>query len=154
MGVIRAGCSSAIPKMRSALVHPAAVLLGVLLDATAPSMMPATAQTSPSPAEMHGSSVPLRLALGEESTVVLEENLTTGYAWRLDKPRDEAPSCVVITDLGHEKRGGNAPAVGAAGLHRWRLRAQSAGHADLRFVYQRPWEQKPVREYLITVDVH
>ncbi|WP_296519431.1 protease inhibitor I42 family protein [Rhodoplanes sp.] len=153
MGVIRTACSAAIPTSRSAFAQPAsALLLAGLLVTTAPSAMPAAAQTSPLPPVMRSTAAPLRLAPGEETTIVLEENLTTGYAWRLDTASG-APSCVVITDLGHQQRGGNAPAIGAAGLHRWKLRAQSVCHADLRFVYQRPWEQHPVREHLVSVDV-
>jgi predicted secreted protein len=152
MGITRMAQSSAVTTRRSAIAQTATALLAVLLVATAPSAMPAAAQTNPPPTVMRSTAAPLRLAPGEETTIVLEENTTTGYAWRLDTSSG-APCCVVITDLGHQQRGGNAPAIGAAGLHRWRLRGQSVGHAELRFVYQRPWEQKPVREHLVAVDV-
>jgi inhibitor of cysteine peptidase len=153
MSVTGSSSSSVLPIRRSKLVQSAAVLLSAVLLVVAPlSLGPAAAQKNAAPTIMRSTAAPLTLAPGAETTIVLEENLTTGFGWRLDLSGG-TPCCVTITDLGHERRSGDTAAVGAAGLHRWRLRAQSAGHAELRFVYQRHWEQQPVREHLISVDV-
>lgn len=106
----------------------------------------------PAAAQAHTASAPLTLTVGESSTVSLEENVTTGYAWRYDAAASRAAACVTITDLGHAPRAGD-PAVGAIGLRRWKLVGAGRGRAELRFLYQRPWEQTPVREHTIIVDV-
>ncbi|WP_170149769.1 protease inhibitor I42 family protein [Rhodoplanes roseus] len=111
---------------------------------------PAAAQT---PTQARVTSATVTLAPGEETTVSLEENVTTGYSWRYDPEHSKDTAGVIIQDLGHERRSGD-PALGAAGLHRWRLRGVAAGHSDLRFVYERPWEhQPPAREHTLMVEV-
>ncbi|MFL9828212.1 protease inhibitor I42 family protein [Rhodoplanes sp. SY1] len=108
--------------------------------------------SSPAAAQSRTASAPLTLAVGETSTISLEENVTTGYAWRFDAAASRDAGCVTLTDLGHAPRAGD-PAIGAFGLRRWKLVGAGRGRAELRFLYQRPWEQKPVREHTIIVDV-
>ncbi|MFD2185123.1 protease inhibitor I42 family protein [Rhodoplanes azumiensis] len=107
---------------------------------------------TPAPAQARTASAPLTLTVGESSTISLEENVTTGFAWRYDAAASRDAGCVTITDLGHARRS-DAPAIGSFGLHRWKLVGADRGRAELRFLYQRPWEQKPVREHTIIVDV-
>ncbi|MDC7785408.1 protease inhibitor I42 family protein [Rhodoplanes sp. TEM] len=107
---------------------------------------------APSHGQVRSTTSAVTLAPGASATISLEENVTTGYSWRYDPAHSTDPGCVTIEDLGHAPRSGD-PAVGAAGLHRWRLTGATRGHAELRFVYQRPWEQHSVREHVVAVDV-
>lgn len=109
-------------------------------------------QSTPAAAQARTASAPLTLTVGDSSTVSLEENITTGYSWRYDAAASRDAACITITDLGHAARAGD-PAVGAGGLRRWKLVGAGRGRAELRFLYQRPWEQTPAREHTIIVDV-
>jgi inhibitor of cysteine peptidase len=77
----------------------------------------------------------ITLAPGHSKTIVLPENPSTGYTWKIDQDGSDNLSILAIVDQGH-KRGGSMP--GAPGRHSWRLRANARGHAILQLVYQRP----------------
>lgn len=83
----------------------------------------------------------VRLARGHEKRIVLKENPSTGYSWKIDEDGSENLSLLAIVDHGH-KRGANMP--GAPGERSWTLRAKGGGRAVLQIVYQRPWEPAPV----------
>lgn len=92
----------------------------------------------------------IRLAVGHKETLVLPENPSTGYTWKIDQEGSDNLSILSIEDLGHQ-RGANMP--GAPGLRRWVIRAKAPGHADLQLVYQRPWEPEPVETRRVGIDV-
>jgi inhibitor of cysteine peptidase len=92
----------------------------------------------------------ITLAPGRGKTIVLSENPSTGYTWKIDQEGSENLAILAIVDQGH-KRGGSMP--GAPGQHRWSLRAKAHGHAILQLVYQRPWEPEPIETRQIKVDV-
>jgi len=92
----------------------------------------------------------IRLSVGRKETIVLPENPSTGYTWKIDQEGSDNLSILAIVDQGH-KRGASMP--GAPGQHRWSLRAQATGHAILQLVYQRPWEPAPIETRRIEVDV-
>jgi predicted secreted protein len=94
----------------------------------------------------------VRLALGQKTTVQLEENPTTGYRWQIDRTKSENLPIVRIDDLGFTAREGGAR-VGASGIHRWSIEALSAGKARIVFEYLRPWEKAAVRRHEISVEV-
>ena len=92
----------------------------------------------------------ITLARGREKTIVLTENPSTGYTWKIDEAGSENLSLLTLVDLGH-KRGAAMP--GAPGRHSWRLRAKASGRAVLQLVYQRPWEPAPVETRRIEIVV-
>lgn len=92
----------------------------------------------------------ITLAPGHSKTIVLPENPSTGYTWKIDQEGSDNLSILAIVDQGH-KRGASMP--GAPGRHSWRLRANARGHAILQLVYQRPWEPAPIETRRIEVDV-
>lgn len=94
----------------------------------------------------------VRLALGQKTTVQLEENPTTGYRWQIDSTKSDNLAIVRIDDLGFSAREGGAR-VGASGTHRWSIESVSAGKARIVFEYLRPWEKVAVRRYEISVEV-
>ncbi|CAL8970923.1 hypothetical protein RHODGE_RHODGE_03598 [Rhodoplanes serenus] len=128
----------------------AAAVVTALAASTGPGATQAAGETPP----VHATTATLRLALGAETTVVLEENISTGYVWRYVDQQGDAGVRIDVVDLGHRRRAGTSANVGAAGLHRWHLRAAAPGRCELRFVYERPWERQPVRMHKLVVDVH
>jgi inhibitor of cysteine peptidase len=93
----------------------------------------------------------VRIAVGHADKILLRENPSTGYSWKLDETASAGLDLLTVTDHGHI-RGGHAP--GSPGVRQWSLRARRAGHARIVFVYQRPWEQKPVETRSIVVEIH
>ncbi len=85
-----------------------------------------------------GAQEALRLAPGQSRSVTFAENPSTGYTWAIDPAASEGLDIVAVVDGGHHR---GAPMPGAPGTRRWTLRALKPGHADIVFVYRRPWEQ-------------
>jgi inhibitor of cysteine peptidase len=93
------------------------------------------------------------LTSGAQATVELTENPSTGYVWRLDSQRSKNAGIVKVVDQGFSPPASDRPPVGAPGRHRWSLEAVGAGRAELVFVNLRPWEDRPVREHAVAVEV-
>lgn len=95
---------------------------------------PAPGQTqTPSPDEGKVS-----LSVGASTTIVLGENRSTGYAWRLDPAKSTNLAIVRVIDRGY--RAEESGLLGAAGSHRWQITARAAGTARVVFTYARSWE--------------
>jgi inhibitor of cysteine peptidase len=92
----------------------------------------------------------VRIAVGHADKILLRENPSTGYTWKVDETASAGLDLLTVTDHGHI-RGGSAP--GSPGVRHWSLRARHAGHARIVFVYQRPWEPKPVEIRSIDVEI-
>jgi inhibitor of cysteine peptidase len=76
--------------------------------------------------------------------VVLASNPTTGYAWRLAKPLNEAVVELVSTEYenkGGAKKEGEGEALGAGGEEIWTFLAVGAGETEIEFEYVRSWEK-------------
>lgn len=93
------------------------------------------------------------LTPGAHATVELTENPSTGYVWRFDAQRSKNAAIVKIVDQGFSPPASDRPPIGAPGRHRWSLEGVSAGRAELIFVNLRPWEDQPVREHAVVVEV-
>jgi inhibitor of cysteine peptidase len=85
-----------------------------------------------------------RVRVGEEITVVLAENPTTGYRWETD-----SSSLPVTAD---EYEGGTRP-MGAGGRRRLTFVPARAGAAKVRLVKRRAWEDKVVAEFEVDLEV-
>jgi inhibitor of cysteine peptidase len=86
------------------------------------------------------------LRLGDEITVVLDENPTTGYRWHADV--DTAR--LQLTD--DQYQGADRP-IGASGVRRLTFAPLQAGPARLHLVKRRSWEQAVVAEFDIALDI-
>jgi inhibitor of cysteine peptidase len=93
------------------------------------------------------------LAPGASAEIELTENPSTGYVWRFDAQRSKNAGIVKLVDRGYSRPASDRPPIGAPGRHRWSLEGVSAGHAVLTFVNLRPWEDRPVREHTVAVEV-
>jgi inhibitor of cysteine peptidase len=94
----------------------------------------------------------LRLAVGHSARVELEENPSTGYRWGVDAKASSSLSIVRISDLGFSEREEGKHLLGAPGIHRWDIKAVSAGTANVVFIYRRPWENKPARNHEVAIE--
>ncbi|WP_194790519.1 protease inhibitor I42 family protein [Pseudomonas sp. UFMG81] len=92
------------------------------------------------------SECPTRLQVGQNMTLTLPSNPTTGYRWLLQNPAPE-----ILRALGPEVYSSpeEAGIVGSAGLSSWRFQAKAAGEGHLILVYQQPWapEVRPVQTF-------
>jgi inhibitor of cysteine peptidase len=84
--------------------------------------------------------------VGEELSVVLAENPTTGYRWHSDF------DARALQQVGDRYEGPTEPR-GAAGTRRLSFRVLRAGPVHLRLVKRRAWEDTAVEEFGIDLDV-
>ena len=76
----------------------------------------------------------IRLHVGDEIHIVLDENPTTGYQW--DSPVPQA--FTVIEDRFNPPEG--SPMMGQGGIHTWVLKAVQKGTYGIHWMYKRSWE--------------
>ncbi|WP_292530293.1 protease inhibitor I42 family protein [Methylocystis sp.] len=93
----------------------------------------------------------IRLAPGGDAIFSLQENLTTGYSWRIDQGASRNLDILSISDRGRSGR--RRRMVGSPSVRHWKIRALKPGHAEIVFIYQRPWESAPVQTRSVGVEV-
>ena len=77
----------------------------------------------------------IQVAVGEEFTIALAGNPTTGYAWQV---RSDGQ---ILELLGQEfELGGEG--VGAGGLEVFHFRALATGETEIACEYRRPWDKE------------
>lgn len=93
----------------------------------------------------------LEAKVGQEFTITLESNATTGYQWQLAKPLDES----VVKLVGSEYKAPQDGRVGQGGEEVWAFKAMGTGKTEVAMKYVRPWEKdvQPVEERTFTVTV-
>jgi inhibitor of cysteine peptidase len=74
---------------------------------------------------------------GEEFTVSLFANPSTGYTWELAKPLDKD----LLELVSAEHSGGNPMLVGSGCQQEWKFKALKPGKALISLKYHRPWEK-------------
>jgi len=84
----------------------------------------------------------IEVAKGEEFTIVLNSNPTTGYSWRLAQPLDEGILMLVGNEYLQATPSGKTPVMGAGGREVWSFRALSPGDAEISLEYVRAWEKE------------
>lgn len=110
-------------------------------------LLGACAQHTQRPVELDAESeCPRRLQVGQNLTLSLPSNPTTGYRWQLLNPPTQ-----ILRSLGPEVYSSpeDAGIVGSAGISTWRFQASAAGEGHLVLVYQQPWapEVRPVQTF-------
>ena len=93
----------------------------------------------------------IKLAPGGSAIFTLQENVTTGYSWRIDQAASRDLNILSISDGG--RSGGRRRMVGSPSLRHWKIRALKPGRAEIVFAYQRPWEPAPVQTRSVEVEV-
>jgi inhibitor of cysteine peptidase len=91
-------------------------------------------------------------AVGQELTVTLASNPTTGYHWELAVPLDEA----IVKLVASEYKPPQTTLVGAGGQEIWTFRAIGRGETVISLKYVRPWEKDlpAARTASYTVTIH
>jgi inhibitor of cysteine peptidase len=86
----------------------------------------------------------ISLSPGASTTIVLRENPSTGFRWRLNTAQSTRLSIVRVLDRGYQAA--QSGLIGAPGSHRWEIEARAPGVASVAFTYARSWEHKPPAE--------
>ncbi len=94
---------------------------------------------------------PYEVKRGEQFSLALDSNQTTGYHWRLAKPLDEG----VLKLAGVEYKTPQSKLLGAGGKEIWTFQAVGRGVTSIHLEYVRPWEKgvPPARTAVYTVRV-
>ena len=74
---------------------------------------------------------------GEEFTIILSANPTTGYQWQLAKPLNKKMVIFLNSEYIADKTG----LIGSGGKEMWRFKALRKGSTNIKFKYVRPWEK-------------
>lgn len=95
----------------------------------------------------NGRSVDVRI--GDEITLALPENPTTGYRWAIDGLDAR------LLNLTEQPYTPDSPALGSGGTAQWVLRPIAPGVTTLKLKQWRPWEGDPsiVGRYEITLQI-
>ncbi|MBF8721341.1 MULTISPECIES: protease inhibitor I42 family protein [Pseudomonas] len=98
------------------------------------------------------SECPQQLQVGQNLTLTLPSNPSTGYRWLVQNPAPE-----VLQSMGPEvyNTPEEAGIVGSAGTSTWRFLAKASGEGHLILVYQQPWapEVRPVQTFDCAIQV-
>ncbi len=84
--------------------------------------------------------------VGEEFSITLPANPTTGYSWQIDVPTD-------LLELVDREYVRSSDRIGAGGRESIRLRPRAIGDAVLVCRYRRPWEDRAVEERRLLVRI-
>jgi inhibitor of cysteine peptidase len=89
-------------------------------------------------------SKPITVKTGQEFTITLVSNPTTGYRWDLDKPIDGKLVQLVTNDYVRP----NTTLIGAGGKQVWTFKAVAEGKTQIDLKYFRSWEKdvEPVQK--------
>lgn len=96
-------------------------------------------------------SQPISVKAGEEFTIALFSNPSTGYTWEFAEPLDDK-----MLQLSSRKYVSDAPQLdGSGGIDRWTFRALKKGTTHIFLKYLRPWEKNkiPARISVFTIYV-
>lgn len=106
--------------------------------------IPSTAVSDPAapegsqPLVFQDPGVPINVAPGEEFSIALTSNLSTGFRWKMTLPEDQ--QAVKFLSSAHVVSGEAMP--GVPGQEVYKFKAMTAGETKADFVYKRPWEPK------------
>ena len=92
----------------------------------------------------------IRLEVGQEFTLALPENPTTGYTWKFatsgNSEQNGAPVCSRVGDSFLPPGGNAASHVGSPGVHEWRFRADRPGSANIEMHLIRGWDATSAKQ--------
>jgi Predicted secreted protein len=74
---------------------------------------------------------------GQNFTIILKGNATTGYQWQFAKPLDEN----IVQLISSKYLADKTKLVGAGGKQVWIFKALKAGQTNISFKYVRSWEK-------------
>jgi inhibitor of cysteine peptidase len=89
----------------------------------------------------------ISVKVGQEFTIALKSNPTTGYGWECTSVYEW------IQPLDKTYKADNTGLVGSGGTDIFRFKAHGQGKAKLDFVYKRSWETTSLEQKSFTVEV-
>lgn len=94
----------------------------------------------------------IEVMIGQEFSIELEANATTGYQWQLANPLNNS----IIELLSTEYRVSEKALAGAGCKEIWKFRVVDQGETIISMKYIRPWEKDipPVRNVHFRVVIH
>ncbi|MFC1781457.1 protease inhibitor I42 family protein [Planctomycetota bacterium] len=92
----------------------------------------------------------IETTVGDNFTIQLDSNPTTGYSWRL---AGTLPDMLELVGSDFVMAENKENIVGAGGVEHWTFKAIREGETTLTFEYIRPWEQDepPAKEDTYTI---
>ena len=92
---------------------------------------------------------PIQVKAGQNFTIRMESNATTGYGWQLSKALDNKIILVTNAFIPPDSK-----LCGAGGREAWTFKAAGEGQMEISMKYVRPWEtDQPARTNVFTVIV-
>jgi predicted secreted protein len=79
---------------------------------------------------------PIEVRKGQEFTIILDSNRTTGYRWELA----HTPDSGIVGVIGSQYEAPDTQKIGSGGREIWTFVAKNAGMTKISFKYIRPWE--------------
>ncbi len=90
----------------------------------------------------------MQVSVGQEFSLTMESNATTGFQWRFAEPLDE--SAVQFVDKKYVPKPNPQAWVGVGGNEVWTFKAVKKGEAVISLEYDRAWEKaKPANRVKI-----
>jgi inhibitor of cysteine peptidase len=91
------------------------------------------------------------VSVGEEFTITLDSNPTTGYTWKMSTRPDES----ILGLTGDYFEAPQTDMVGAPGKHNFRFKALKEGKTSMVFIYWRSFEPDapPAQSHTVSVTV-
>ncbi|MCR5731842.1 MAG: protease inhibitor I42 family protein [Sphaerochaetaceae bacterium] len=86
---------------------------------------------------------------GDDFTLELEENPTTGYSWSYEIEGD----CILLASENYKQNKAKDGFVGVGGVHSFNFTALKEGYAKIKFCYMRPWENEAIETKEVNVRV-
>lgn len=95
--------------------------------------------------------VPVAVLAGNQFTIVLPSNQTTGYSWRMASQLNNN----VVRQLGNRYVEPSEGMIGRGGTELWTFKAVGKGTQTISMEYVRPWEQnaQPAKKRTFSVTV-
>lgn len=93
----------------------------------------------------------IETTVGQQFTVTLESNATTGYQWQLANPLNES----IVKLVGSEYKAPQDGRIGQGGQEVWTFKAAGKGTTQISMKYVRSWEKDvpPAQTKTFTVTV-
>jgi len=98
-----------------------------------------TPVTSGQPLVFQDPEVPIEVQPGDEFSIALASNPSTGFRWKMTLPEGAQP----VTFLGSEHVVADTVMPGVPGTEVFKFKAAAEGEVQAAFVYERPWETIP-----------
>jgi len=88
-------------------------------------------------------------SVGEEFTIALDSNPTTGYSW--EETHDTSMLSLVEDKYAPDEKAKGL--VGAGGTQYYRFKALKKGDTEVTLVYKRTWEEESIEQKVFKVNI-